>query len=202
MVCKSFSTSNVPKNVIIAMHGWTGDVNSMAPIASTLDLNDTTWLLPQAPYKTKIKGFSWYIEKNNSEWDCTLSIDLLNSLISKIEGEGFKKNSIFLLGFSQGACLAIDYMKRQSFALGGIIPVAGFIRDKKNFTTDISQKSLRTPVLLIHGKKDMVVEPKQSYIAEELLSGCGYDVDLHLFAGKHKFPMNLKNVVKNFITGD
>ena len=48
----------------------------------------------------------------------------------------------------------------------------------------------------------MVVEPKQSYIAEEILSGCGYDVDLHLFEGKHKFPMNLKNVIKNFITED
>ena len=95
MVCKSFSNSNVPKYVIIAMHGWTGDVNSMAPIANTLELNDTTWLLPQAPYKTKIKGFSWYIEKTNSEWDCTLSIDLLNSLISKIEDDGLKKNPFF-----------------------------------------------------------------------------------------------------------
>ena len=137
----NLSNSNVPKYVIIAIHGWTGDVNSMAPIANTIDLNDTTWLLPQGPYKTKIKGFSWYIEKTNSEWiaHCPL---IPNSLISKIEDDGFKKKSIFLLGFSQGACLAIDYMKRQSFALGGIISVAGFIRDKKNFTTNISQKKV------------------------------------------------------------
>ena len=202
MIYKSFSTSSDATSVIIALHGWTGDMNSMAPIANTLDLKDTKWLLPQAPYKTKLKGFSWYREEDNSRWDHTLSLDLLDSLISKLEDDGFKKKSTFLLGFSQGACLAMEYMKRQTFALGGIIPVAGFIRDKKNFTTNLSQKSLMTPILLIHGDKDKIVEPKQSYIAEEILRSCGYDVNLKLFSGKHKFPLHMESIIKKFIAGN
>ena len=35
---------------------------------------------------------------------------------------------MYLLGFSQGACLAMEFMIRQEFSLGGIIPISGFIK--------------------------------------------------------------------------
>ena len=199
MTYKSFSTSDNVKCAIIALHGWTGDVNSMIPIANGLNMDDTKWLFPQAPYNASEGGYSWFDGEDDSLWNQNASFKILNTLIKELHQEGFQHRSIFLIGFSQGACLAIEFMIRQSFVLGGIIPVAGFIRYKKKFRREASTQSKKTPVLLIHGDKDRVIDPEQSVIAKELFRKCGYKVELKLFSTPHKFPFQGNMIIKNFI---
>ena len=199
MVYKSFSTSDNVKCAIIALHGWTGDVSSMAPIANSLNMDDTKWLFPQAPYNASEGGYSWFNGEGDSVSNQTASFKILNTLIKDLHQEGFKHKSIFLIGFSQGACLAIEFMIRQTFVLGGIIPVAGFIKYKKKFSREASTQSKRTPVLLIHGKQDRIIDPEQSIIAKKLFKRCGYRVELKLFSAPHKFPLQGSKLIKDFI---
>ena len=62
MKLQTFSTSNNPIRTVIALHGWTGDINSMVPVAKMLKLKDTKWIIPEAPYKSEKKGYSWYYQ--------------------------------------------------------------------------------------------------------------------------------------------
>ena len=60
MKIKSFSTSENVSRAIIALHGWTGNIHSMEPVTKMLNMKNTKWILPEAPYKSSKSGFSWF----------------------------------------------------------------------------------------------------------------------------------------------
>jgi len=194
-----FSTSDNPKRAIIAIHGWTGDIHSMEPVTKSLRLPDTKWAIPQAPYISDKKGFTWFEGNEESGWKYQESFDKLHQIIDNMEMGGISRNNIFLIGFSQGACLSMEFMIRQPYSLGGIIPIAGFIRYKENFINAATNESKTTPILLLHGDEDEIVKPEESEAAKDLFLQLGYHVELTLFSAGHKIPLIAKDKIQKFI---
>ena len=93
----------------------------------------------------------------------------------------------------------MEFIIRQKFSIGGIIPIAGFVGEKDKFKNSIVDGSQNTPVLLIHGSKDEMVLPVESKIALKLLSDAGYEVKLETLAVGHKIPLQAKSLIENFI---
>ena len=121
------------KRVIIAIHGWTGNVSSLKPLSKQWRFPKTTWIFIEGPYKAKSKGFSWFKGNNQDGWEYEKSFDILNHTIQSLIEGGHQHKHIYMLGFSQGACLAMEFMIRQKFSIGGIIPISGFIKNKSYF---------------------------------------------------------------------
>ena len=199
MIVRSFSKSKNPKKVIITLNGWTGDISSMEPVANAWGLDDVKWVLVQAPYIATNGGFTWFDGNEDIGWKYQDSFDILSKLISELNDQGFPNHAIYILGFSQGACLSMEFMIRQTFSLGGIIPIAGFIRYKERFKQDVLNESRNTRVLLLHGDKDEVILPEQSQMSFELFKGEGFETQLHILAARHKVPLQAKNLIENFI---
>ena len=199
MIVRSFSSSESPGKVLIALHGWTGNVSSMEPVVNAWELDDVKWVLVQAPYIAADGGFTWFDGNEDIGWKYQDSFDILSKLISKLNDQGFPYDAIYILGFSQGACLSMEFMIRQTFSLGGIIPIAGFIRYKERFKQDVLNESRNTRVLLLHGDKDEVILPEQSQMSFELFKGEGFETQLHILAARHKVPLQAKNLIENFI---
>ena len=199
MIVRSFSNSESPRNVLIALHGWTGNISSMEPVANAWGIDDVKWILVQAPYIATDGGFTWFDGNEDIGWKYQDSFDILSKLISELNDQGFPNHAIYILGFSQGACLSMEFMIRQTFSLGGIIPIAGFIRYKERFKQDVLNESRNTRVLLLHGDKDEVILPEQSQMSFELFKGEGFETQLHILAARHKVPLQAKNLIENFI---
>ena len=199
MIVRSFSNSESPRNVLIALHGWTGNISSMEPVANAWGIDDVKWVLVQAPYIATDGGFTWFDGNEDIGWKYQDSFDILSKLISELNDQGFPNHAIYILGFSQGACLSMEFMIRQTFSLGGIIPIAGFIRYKERFKQDVLNESRNTRVLLLHGDKDEVILPEQSQMSFELFKGEGFETQLHILAARHKVPLQAKNLIENFI---
>ena len=199
MIVRSFSKSKNPKKAIITLHGWTGDISSMEPVVNAWGLDDVKWVLVQAPYIATNGGFTWFDGNEDIGWKYQDSFDILSKLISELNDQGYPNHAIYILGFSQGACLSMEFMIRQTFSLGGIIPIAGFIRYKERFKQDVLNESRNTRVLLLHGDKDEVILPEQSQISFELLEGAGFETQLHIMAARHKVPLQAKILIVNFI---
>ena len=199
MIARSFSNSESPEKVLIALHGWTGNISSMEPVANAWGLDDVKWVLVQAPYTATDGGFTWFDGNEDIGWKYQDSFDILSKLISELNDQGFPNHAIYILGFSQGACLSMEFMIRQTFSLGGIIPIAGFIRYKERFKQDVLNESRNTRVLLLHGDKDEVILPEQSQMSFELFKGEGFETQLHILAARHKVPLQAKNLIENFI---
>ena len=199
MIVRSFSSSESPGKVLIALHGWTGNVSSMEPVVNAWELDDVKWVLAQAPYIAADGGFTWFDGNEDIGWKYQDSFDILSKLISELNDQGFPNHAIYILGFSQGACLSMEFMIRQRFSLGGIIPIAGFIRYKERFKQDVLNESRNTRVLLLHGDKDEVILPEQSQMSFELFKGEGFETQLHILAARHKVPLQAKNLIEDFI---
>ena len=184
---------------IIAIHGWKGNRSSMEHVANALNMKYAHWTFIQGPYVVSDNEYSWFDGNEKEGWRYQESFDLLHRAILNLNKSGFPKSKIFLLGFSQGACLAMEFIIRQKSSLGGIIPIAGFIGKKDKFRSGVVDGSQNTPVLLIHGSKDEMVLPFESKIALKLLSDAGFEVKLETPSVGHKIPLQAKSLMENFI---
>jgi len=184
---------------LIAMHGWKGNRSSMKPIAKAFNIEKIQWIFLEAPYTFSKNKFSWFDGNDEVGWKYQESFDLLSDTIVKLNENGFSNSNIFLLGFSQGACLIMEYMIRQQFSLGGIIPIAGFIGQKERFKTDIMSGNRDTSVLLIHGDNDEVILPEESKIAYEIFSEAGFKTKFYSTSTGHKIPLQAKGLIEDLL---
>jgi len=186
----------------MSLHGWTGDKHSLKILKYLLPNKKIIWEFPEAPYKAKKGGHSWFKGNKKQGWENNQSLSLLENLIVKKHKKGIKHQNIFVLGFSQGGCMALELIKKQNFSLGGVITIGGFIRDKNTFSKDITIQSKRTPVMIIHGKRDDIINHKESDIIENLLKSQGFKTDLKKFSCGHKIPLEAKDSILSFLLGD
>jgi len=194
-----FSTSKNPKQAIITLHGFTGNVSSMKPVSKALNIKNVKWVFLQAPFTISKGKYSWFEGNEQTGWKYKSSFDKLKKTILSLNRQGFPNQMIYILGFSQGACLAMEFIIRQKFSIGGIIPIAGFIGNKDRFKNDINCEKPNTRVLLIHGNKDEVIIPEESVMAHRLFSEAGFRIELHTLPVGHTVPIKAKKLIEDFI---
>ena len=187
------------KRAIIAIHGWTGNVNSLKSLSKQWRFAETTWIFIEGPYSIKPKGFSWFKGNDQDGWEYEESFDILNYTIQSLIEGGYQHKHIYMLGFSQGACLTMEFMIRQKFSIGGIIPISGFIKNKSYFKESKNILSKGTQIMLLHGGKDNIVNVKESIIAFKIFVDLGYKTDIHVFKGSHKIPLKAKKLIQEKI---
>lgn len=203
MIIESFLEKTPPNSAVIGLHGYTGDEHVLKPILTGINSHHTKWYLPRAPYKNQNgNGNTWFIGNDTDGWQFQKSFDLLNELLNQVIKEGFPKEKVFILGFSQGACLVMEFMVRLPFSIGGIIPIAGFIKFSERFKQDATHQSKNTPVHLFHGENDQIVPFNESEKSSKLFSLLGYDVTLTPYQAKHKISTRIMKNIRNIIEND
>jgi phospholipase/carboxylesterase len=88
-------------------------------------------------------------------------------------------NNVFLLGFSQGALLALHVGLRIQKRIGGIASFSGFVLDEENFFSE--EKFYKQNVLFLYGLEDNRIDA-ESFIRtrnllEKYLKGCSRTIE-------------------------
>ena len=200
LVTRTYTTSDSPDKAIIALHGWKGDEYVFEQVAKLIKLENSEWFFPRAPYKADSgEGNSWFGGNDETGWKFDKTFDGMNDLINKIQKRGYSSKKIFLIGFSQGACLAIDFALRLQFSIGGIVAIAGFIKFKERFVEEVSKESCDTPILLMHGNQDNIIPIKAGKTAYNILHERGYPIYFESYNAKHKIPLKKMSLINEFI---
>lgn len=200
-VHNTYLTGNKVNRVIIALHGFTGNEHSMKPVAIGTRLKNVKWYFPRAPYALDRESeFSWFTGSIEKGWDCSESFKLIKTLIEYIEREEpVSSDNIFMVGFSQGGCLAVEAGLRTRVTLGGIVSIAGFIRHVSRLKHEVSPESILTPVLLLHGIRDTIVDIDSSRKSRNLLLELGVNATLEEYDASHKIPIMAYEFVRTFV---
>lgn len=110
--------------VMIMIHGRGASAQDILSLAYEIDAPSVAYITPQA------KDNSWYpytflsqIERNEPHLSSGLSV--IDSLVEMLKQKGFSGEQIYLLGFSQGACLSLEYAARNPQKFGGIFGLSG-----------------------------------------------------------------------------
>ena len=201
LVTRTFSSSDQPTKAIIGLHGWTGDEHVFEPVAKMMNIDDAQWFFPRAPYKADSgKGYSWFSGTDETGWDIEKTRIGIHQLLADVRSNGFSPKNIFLIGFSQGASLAMEIALRLPFAIGGIVPIAGFIKFRDTLSNEATKESKATPVLLLHGSQDEIIHVIASEKAHDFFKERGNPVYFKRYDGGHKIPKRTGPIVKSFIS--
>jgi phospholipase/carboxylesterase len=150
---------------VIMLHGLGGDENAMWVLAPALP-QSRMMIAPRGLFALSENSFGW-VKQTLKGWptarDFQASVGALKELIKELEKkDGFKREEMFLMGFSQGAALAFSAATDPDLRPKAIISAAGFL-PKGDFT---SLEGL--PIFWGHGSKDEWV-PIEKARSEALL---------------------------------
>ena len=200
MILNYHQESDKPNIAIIGLHGWTGTEHSMVPVAKTMKIRSAKWYIPRAPYNASTgQGYTWFSGSHESGWKIKKSFNLLDKIVQQVQNDGFNQDNIILFGFSMGGSLSLRYGLEIQSQLRGIIPVAAWVRDPEELINSASMESKQTPILMIHGKDDSVVDYKKSIAAAAEIKNNGFFIHLEIVSGGHIIGIYATNLIKQFI---
>ena len=189
------------KKVLIMLHGRGGFAEDILGLAEELKIEDFALIAPQA-YNN-----SWYPlsfmapEEQNQPW-LDSALELLQSLEKELNEQGISSENIYFFGFSQGACLTLEYVTRNAKKYGGVIAIIGGLIGKHlntgNYITDLDG----TKIYLGTSDPDSHVPVERVQKTAEILKNKNAQVELriHKNAGHVILPEEL-GVANNFIFG-
>ena len=188
-----------PEKIVIGLHGWSGNEHSLKPVTIGIQSNVIMWHLLRAPYKIqRSKGYSWNLKSHEEQNVDERSIRIISSHIEDLINNGANSQNIFLLGFSQGAFMALHTALQSQYDLGGVISIAGFL-SKSALPKNIMNRIPSTPILLLHGKNDNIVPFTSSENIYSFLQNRGIKSELVLYNAGHKLNISAIKSIREFI---
>ena len=170
------------KQLIVFCHGLGSDGKDLIGLAPYFakTLPDAFFISPNAPFQYDLAstGFQWFSLENSSPESRLSGVEIaapiLNSFIDKqLEELNLDDKYLALVGFSQGAMLALHVGLRRSRQMGGIIGYSGSLIGEDLLQTETVS---RPPVLLVHGDTDEIVPPDALQQSVNVLKSAGVEV--------------------------
>jgi phospholipase/carboxylesterase len=170
------------KRVLIMLHGRGGSAEDIISLSKYLNINNTKILAPKATNNTWYPyGFMMPVQQNEP-W-LGSAIALLEGIIKTVKQKGFSSKQIYILGFSQGACLSLEFATRNAQRFGGVIAfTGGLIGDRinmENYNGDFGG----TPVFIGNSDQDPHVPQERSEKSKEIMESMGANVILKVYPG-------------------
>jgi phospholipase/carboxylesterase len=110
--------------VVIMVYGrYTGPQNVL-DLVPRLDRPSWTYLAPAAANRTWYPYSFMAPIEDNEPW-LSSALDALRGVVASVTARDIPTNRIVLLGFSQGACLASEFVVRHPARYGGLIAFSG-----------------------------------------------------------------------------
>jgi phospholipase/carboxylesterase len=180
-----------PKQAVVLLHGYGSDGHDLIGLATYWRdaLPDALFVAPDAPMQCDgfAGGYQWFeidFAGDRLAGRQTGVIQARPTLLQFLNDmwaqTGILPGNTIVGGFSQGAMMALHSGLSLDTPLMGIIAFSGAFLPPEGFD---DPKRVRTPICIIHGDMDDVVDPAFSAEARERLVQAGYDVSYHVSAG-------------------
>jgi predicted esterase len=170
------------RKAVIAIHGRGASAADVISMARAIDLPDVAWLAPEASSHT------WYpysfltpAEQNQPFLDSALSV--VGGLLQHLEDSGIPPERVVLLGFSQGACLASEFVARQPRRYGGLVVFSGGLIGAEIDPARYSGTLGDTPVFGGCSDIDPHIPLARFEITGQVLAELGARIDFRVYPG-------------------
>ena len=166
---------NGPFPVLLMLHGWTGDENSMWIFAPRL-LKNALLIAPRGLYESKATGgFSWHTDRSKPwPWVNDFS-SAVENIIGTINSKNFPHcdfSPFPLVGFSQGAALAYTMAIMHPGRFVSLAGLSGFMPDGASPWLE-SGRLKGLPVFIAHGSEDDLVPVERARMSVDGLEKAG-----------------------------
>ena len=166
---------------MILLHGRGATADDIMTIASELQRPGWAYLAPQAA------GNTWYPNPFTSPLESnepylSAALDMVSRLVDRVE-TSVPAHRIALLGFSQGACLTLEWSARNARRFGAVIGLSGGLIGPDETPREYSGAFDRTPIFLGCSDVDPHIPMRRVVEAGEVLKNMGGDVTVRFYPG-------------------
>jgi len=133
--------------VLIMLHGRGAPAEDILGLASHLEVPDFALIAPQATQ------YTWYPYSflappaQNEPW-LTSAVAVVNEVVADVIKTGIDSEQIYFCGFSQGACLTLEYVTRNARRWGGVAAFTGGLIGDKIYPENYKGDFEGTPVFI------------------------------------------------------
>ncbi|TVR40463.1 MAG: phospholipase [Bacteroidia bacterium] len=153
---------------IILIHGRGGTAENILSLTEHLELDEFAILAPQATRNTWYP-YSFLVPRQQNQPWLNAALGLIGELVNDIMLTGITKENIFISGFSQGACLSLEFAARNPGRYGGIIAFTGGLIGDKITPDQYNGDFLQTPVFIGTSDPDPHIPVERAKQSEQIL---------------------------------
>ena len=181
---------------LVLLHGWGADADDLLDLGRLLVEPDVSVVALQAPLPHPAGvGRQWYDLQQPGWPQLPAARDDLRKRLEALDA-GLSLQRTVLLGFSQGAAMALDVTTSPgAMPIAGLIGCSGYPHPGWK-----PQAGLAAAVLLSHGRQDPVVPYEASEALSEQLQAAGTAVELLGFEGGHAIDPDLFPTIRRFLS--
>ena len=156
------------EKVLIMIHGRGGSAEDILSLAGHLQVKDFALLAPQAT------GNTWYPYSfmappvQNEPW-LSSALAVLKEVVNDVIAQGVPAEKIYFLGFSQGACLTLEFATRNATKYGGVAAFTGGLIGDKIYRENYKGDFNGTPVFIGTSDPDPHVPVERVYATTNIL---------------------------------
>jgi phospholipase/carboxylesterase len=170
------------KAAMILAHGRGATADSMLALADELFLPGFAYLAPQAA------GHSWYPNSflaplASNEPALSSALEVISSILDNLKTAGIPTMRTLLLGFSQGACLSLEFAARNAQRFGGVAGLSGGLIGPEGAPRDYRGSLAGTPIFLGCSDVDFHVPLIRVHQSAEVLRRLGGEVTERIYPG-------------------
>lgn len=189
--------------LIIAIHGRGADATDLAGLAQEVEPGRYQWVLPQGPLPVPLApgytGWAWYELGPNQAQTVIESRDLLTRFVDALlDATGIARTRTLLLGFSQGAVMALHVGLASPEPFAGIVAMSGHLPAAEALMPILPERRDRS-VLMVHGTRDSVLSIEVGRRARDVLLQSGLTPEYHEFAMDHQITAESLAVVRAYV---
>jgi len=167
---------------VVLVHGRGTGAAGILPLLEVLPLDGVAWLAPEAA------GGTWYPHRfiapieENEPW-LTSALKRVAALADEIVGAGIPAERTALVGFSQGACLALEFAARNARRWGAVAALSGGLIGPPGTRFGYPGSLEGTPVLLGCSDIDDHIPLERVHETATALRTLGAEVDEQIYPG-------------------
>jgi phospholipase/carboxylesterase len=133
--------------VLIMLHGRGANAEDILSLARYIQAADFALLAPQATNDTWYPYSFLAPPAQNEPW-LTSALSLLHEIVADLKAKGIAHENIYWMGFSQGACLTLEYVTRHATRYGGVAAFTGGLIGDRIYTEHYTGDFAGTPVFI------------------------------------------------------
>lgn len=172
---------NKAKKALILLHGRGGTAQNILTLAPELQAKDFYIAAPQAT-ENRWYPYSFMEEEARNEPWLSSAVETVKRLIDATANH-IEKSHIYILGFSQGACLALETSARYADKYGGIIAFTGGLIGKTLDKNKYQGTFQGTKIFIGTSDDDPYIPLSRAKESRDMLAKLGADVTLKVYAG-------------------
>ncbi len=166
---------------MIMVHGRGATAQDILTLTPDLHCPGFAYLAPQAA------GNAWYPNSflapiSDNEPALSSALSVITALLDQLAGIGISAERTIILGFSQGACLSLEYAARNARRYGGVVGLSGGLIGSEDTPRNYPGSLAGTPIFLGCSDIDPHVPKERVEQTAEVLRLAGGNVTTRFYA--------------------